>query len=379
MSLRSPKSVSSRCLLSRALEEDMQNDDERELLVEYHNLLKQVGAEQNKLSNSEGKNTANIAKQIDKLDRKLLELENTPVLQNVLKREKEKTRQIESQRAKEWLAEYRRNAAAHYQEVIKKNEEARQEALKKREENHTIESHYRLIDNLLYKEKSLRETVTKDNSKYRQTEMDKLIKTRWILFAMWAIGIVVFTTIIYFMFSCDTILIPLIISTVVISPIVMYLLSSTTEERITAIHSYGKIKEIQTERDIVKMYTELLHNVDIYEFLGIPSDIKFDAHDLPYHDGANADSQRPYGSLTRYIAPSSGTRYHIKQGCSGAHSPIHGYELSLNEYRKAWRYYSPCNVCIGSRDSISVPQWYVYYLKVVKITNHYDIKANYRK
>ena len=246
-------------------------------------------------------------------------------------------------------------------------------------ENVNLQSHYQLIDNALYKEKTLRETTEKDISKYRQDEMDKLHKTRWILLAVWVLGIALFTTIIFFWFSCETILIPLIMSTAVVSPIIMYLIASITEERITAITAHGRDKEIKAEREIVKMYTELLHNVDIYEFLGIPYDIKFDAHDLPYHDGVNPYSQRPYGSLTRYIAPSSGTRYHIKQGCSGAYSPIHGYELSLNEYRKAWRYYSPCNVCIGSRDSIGVPQWYVYYLKVVKITNHYDIKANYRK
>lgn len=235
---------------------------------------------------------------------------------------------------------------------------------------------YSRIDSALQREKELRETTENDITKYRQTEMDKLYKTRWILFAVWIAGIVLLTTIVFFLFSCDTIIIPFIVSTMAISPVIMYFIASVTEDRITSITTYRQNKEIKAEIYIVKMYTDLLHNIDIYAFLGIPLDIKFYKDDLPYRLESDLNSSKPYGSFTRYIAPITGSRYHTTNGCSGAFTPIHVLDLSLNEYRINWRYYTPCLVC-GNRDTIVVPQWYIYYRKVKDITSKYEIKVNY--
>lgn len=397
MSDRDEYDFSNQGLLCNANESSLNSDEEKALLAEYKKITKQIEADQNALSEtrrfmqkdfsysvaespSMRKSLQELANQlamnINQNDRKLRSLESTPTLKSVLEREKLIAFKIEEERGREALAKYREQEAKKQEELLRKYQESRQEATKKRQQ---IESNYQLIDTALTKEKSLREASKKDIAEHREVEMNRLIKMRWILFATWAIVVSLLTTIIYFAFSCDSLLSPVIISTIIVSPIVMYYLSSVTEERVTEIHTYGRMNEIQAERDIVRMYTELLHNVDIYEFLGIPSSIKFDEHDLPYNDGTNHYSQTPFGPLTRYIAPSSGTRYHITRGCSGAYSPIHIYNLALNDFRQSWRQFSPCNVCIGPRDSITVPQWYVYYLKVTKITNQYAIKADYRK
>jgi hypothetical protein len=246
----------------------------------------------------------------------------------------------------------------------------------KRVEATKTESHYELIDNALQSEKELRGNIEKIRRTYRQEETDELNRKRWMLFADWVIGIALLTTAIYFIFSCKTIVIPAIISTIIMSPTIMYFMIITTADHITAIENYQREEELKTERCIVKMYTELLHNIDIYEFLDIPQNIIFNEKGLPCYE-EKQDSSRPYGYLTRYIAPLSGTKYHIKCGCSGAFSAIHGFDLSLNEYHVGWKHYTPCQICIGSKDSIRVPKWYVYYRKVKDIANKYEIKINY--
>lgn len=235
---------------------------------------------------------------------------------------------------------------------------------------------YRRIDNALKKEKELRDKIRSKKLSFNDSEMKKLNKKRLIVVLLWAIAIALLTTILYFVFSCDTIVVPLIISTIIASLIAMYYISSVTEDCITKINKYVHDEEIIAEREIVKMYSELLTNVDIYQFLAIPSDIKFDKDDLPYKNNPIPDLPMPYGDFTRYIAPSSGSRYHRTRGCSGAHTPVHMYSLSLNEYRLSVRYYTPCGIC-GLRDTIVVPEWYVYYRKVRDITKKFGITSIY--
>lgn len=229
---------------------------------------------------------------------------------------------------------------------------------------------YRRIDNALKKEKELRDKIRSKKLSFNDSEMKKLNKKRLIVVLLWAIAIALLTTILYFVFSCDTIVVPLIISTLIFSLIAMYYISSFTEDCITRINKYEHDEEIIAEREIVKMYSELLTNVDIYKFLAIPSEIKFDKDGLPYSNNHIPDSPIAYGTYTRYIAPFSGSRYHVTRGCSGAYTPVHMYNLTLDGYCV----YTPCKVC-GVGDTIVVPEWYVYYRKVRDITKKYGITS----
>lgn len=250
---------------------------------------------------------------------------------------------------------------------------------KEPDKQQTIESHYQQIDEAINKEKTLRETTSADISKHKEQKTRYLNKARTIWIVAWIIAVTILTPLIRYIFSCETWLLPLIDSLIIASPIAIYAICSLTAEITSEIANYGKEKELANERNIVKMYTELLNNVDVYQFLGIPSNIVFDKNDLPNTFETDFTLPRPYGNYTRFVAPHSGSRYHVKRGCSGAYHPVHIYDLSLNEYRFNWRYLSACQVCVGYKDSVEVPKWFIYYRKVREITNEYGIKSNYRK
>ena len=109
MSERCEDSFSNRSLLAKAIESDMQTDEERQLLLEYHSILKAIESDQEKLykisemiRNTPGGKTeldisikknleasaTNIAERINTNDRKLLNLESSTILKYVLDREK---------------------------------------------------------------------------------------------------------------------------------------------------------------------------------------------------------------------------------------------------------------------------------------------------
>ena len=244
------------------------------------------------------------------------------------------------------------------------HQENRQQTMSQLKNNYS--KNYERIDDALQKEKELRDKIRNEKINFRNSEIKKMKNKRRIAVFLWGGAIALLTTIIT----------PLIISTLIVSLITMYYIATITEESITAITKYECDKEKLAEREIVRMYTELLYNVDIYPFLGIPSDIKCDKNGLPYGKESSSNSVKPYGSLTRYITSLSGSRYHRTRGCSGAYTPIHIYPLALNDYYMNWRVYTPCRVC-GIGDTIIVPQWYIYYKKVIDIANKYEIKINY--
>ena len=112
MSYRDPDgySYSSRSLLANALESDMQTDEERELLAEYHSILKAIEEDQARLQEIRGllrKSSVDseldtsinenfgallesVAKRIDINDRKLIKLQATTALKKVIERERRK-------------------------------------------------------------------------------------------------------------------------------------------------------------------------------------------------------------------------------------------------------------------------------------------------
>lgn len=155
MSDRYEDGVSNRSLLARASEEDMQSIAEKELLFEYKKIVKQIDADQEELSKTRylisqiysQENSPNyhikkdlqdsatkIAERINSNDRQLLALQSTPVLQNVLKREKEKAYERERQRGQEALAAYRERANQHQEELMQRYYREREERRRIREQ-----------------------------------------------------------------------------------------------------------------------------------------------------------------------------------------------------------------------------------------------------
>lgn len=148
MSERDYESMSNRSLLANAVISDMQTEDEKLLLEEYHAILKAIEDDQKivqeinyvlrqtyssensdaisqDINNNLRQSTQQIAERIDKNDRQLITLETT-ALKNVLEREKQKAFERERQKGKEALAKYR-------EQELKKQEQLRQQYQQRRE------------------------------------------------------------------------------------------------------------------------------------------------------------------------------------------------------------------------------------------------------
>ncbi len=128
---RDTESVSNRSLLAGALESVVKNDDERSRLTEYKKNIERMDAEQARLSElrtqikefsfSKGKRdmakikalrdeATKTANRIDTYDKRLLRLESTTVLKNILDRERKRAYDKAKARGKEALDEYRAKA-----------------------------------------------------------------------------------------------------------------------------------------------------------------------------------------------------------------------------------------------------------------------------
>lgn len=149
---------SNRTLLANALSSVAQSAEEKQRLNEYKSKIRLIDGEQKKLEEinqqmteimfSKGKRSAEDQKKLDDLktdarltasrintyDRRLLELEAMSSIKNVLKREKDAVRKRERQRARDALAELRKEKNAKLDAVIKQNRETRQKAVDKARE-----------------------------------------------------------------------------------------------------------------------------------------------------------------------------------------------------------------------------------------------------
>ena len=150
MSDRDVDGISNRSLLQRALDSDMQTEDERQLLTEYQCILERAKECETELCNIRQQlrditersqyvsspykilrsSEAEIIKRIDAWDKELLNLEQTDVLKNVIEREKKKAYARAAQEGREALARYREREAEKQKELIKRYHEKRQAALK---------------------------------------------------------------------------------------------------------------------------------------------------------------------------------------------------------------------------------------------------------
>ena len=112
------------------------------------------------------------------------------------------------------------------------------------------------------------------------------------------------------------------------------------------------IKDESQNRKKILLHSLTDNVTDIYSFFGIPSDVYLTDH------LQEKNNIRNYGTLTRYITP-HGKCYH-KKGCSSAFIPVNLYHLIYNR-----SHLSPCQRCCWDENNISLPSWYLYYMKWV--------------
>lgn len=155
MSDRSKDSVSNRSLLAHASVEDMQSSAELESLAEYKRILKQIEADQAKLQETrvflrqihtagnldyitiknELQESANqIVERINVNDRTLVTLEATPILSNILNREKKKAFERLEQRGKEAFAASRERETQKQKELMQRYQNRLEENRRQREQ-----------------------------------------------------------------------------------------------------------------------------------------------------------------------------------------------------------------------------------------------------
>lgn len=156
---RETRGFSSRSLLANASIEDMQDTLEKDMLLKYQDVLQQLqqkmqelqdncellsniyaGNDKYYLSMKQDLQEAMtvIASQRDNLDRQLMELEQSPTLQKVIERERDKAfkrREAEAeQRRNEERERYRERIAETERELKARYQESRQKAMQKRKQ-----------------------------------------------------------------------------------------------------------------------------------------------------------------------------------------------------------------------------------------------------
>lgn len=236
--------------------------------------------------------------------------------------------------------------------------------------------HFNRIDSALKKEKELKDKLSESCANLRLDAESKLTKQKILKTILWVIFTVLLTLFSFWFYNADTILIPLIVSVTIITPLMFMWLSSSVKEIMNTLSYKIVEKEKTTYKQIVSMYSNLLCNINMYEFLSIPEELRFDKDKLPYYvtkskmDNSHLRDSK-YGLFTRYVSNYSGRKYHVKEGCSGAYTPIHSYQIALATY------YAPCQRCIGYKDEIIIPEWYEYYLKIKKISEEYNINVDF--
>ena len=170
-------------------------------------------------------------------------------------------------------------------------------------------------------------------------------------------------------FETDSVGAFVIVSVLVTGAITIYLIFSSYK-RIMGECSRLKVeKEKETAKLISVNYSEVLHNIDVYSFLGIPKTITLDENFLPVD--SEKTSSRPYGTYTRYIAP-TGRCIHTQESCRGG-IPFHVFQVAKSGL-------APCSFCGNSSDQhINCPSWYTYLMKIRKISKDYNIYVSFEK
>ena len=160
-------SMSSRQLLANAFDELAQTPKERELMAQYRNhitkvdevqeRLKKLRGEISRLTNANGdkskiaamnKTAAELADLIDKYDRKLLELEASKPLRDVLARARSAAYQEAKQRSEKTMKEYRQQVSERFDRGV--------EGRRKTEMRHKVQNVVKELNDLLLNESKKR-------------------------------------------------------------------------------------------------------------------------------------------------------------------------------------------------------------------------------
>lgn len=156
---RNPDAWSVRSALANLSAEDLENVFEKDMLLKYQNTLRQynqkvqeiddtcellgnihAGNDNNYRTVKKGleKTISHLASQRDTLDRNLIDLQNDPILKNVIEREKAKAIEIAEQKAEQRREESRAKAKERAEqterELRERYQKSRQEAIQRREE-----------------------------------------------------------------------------------------------------------------------------------------------------------------------------------------------------------------------------------------------------
>lgn len=218
---------------------------------------------------------------------------------------------------------------------------------------------YEKIDNVIQAERDLRNEVSCECSKFRKEKIRKIIISTLILLASWSIAIPLVSVIVYHLFDADSVFMPIIISFVIVSPVILLIMSLVTANHCNKISKFKIDKEKELERKTTAMYANLLCGKEIHDFLDIPQHYDFDKEGLPFVKYLD-------DYFIRYIAPHSGTKYHKEKGCCKATFPVHIYTLSGD--------YSPCSKCNRDEQESASPEWHEYYMKVRRIVEKYGFE-----
>lgn len=142
---------SNRSLLANANADKMQDVAEKQALLEYQNIERQLTQKQIDLHNA----IANFRKkqinnQIEKLYKQLGQLQQNPILARVLKREKELMYKRAEQEGKEALERYRQRAAVQQEALLEQYRQRRKEHIEKRrkeaeKERHKVEDSQKVL------------------------------------------------------------------------------------------------------------------------------------------------------------------------------------------------------------------------------------------
>lgn len=150
---RDPNAWTVRSALSNLSAENMENLSERELLIKYQDTLRQLNQKEKELHDTRElwsnihtdkavkkslqESAARLASQINILDQKLRELQVTPILLNVIKREEakycEELKRTAEQRRAEEIAKAKEIAEQTERELMIRYQKTREEALRRKQ------------------------------------------------------------------------------------------------------------------------------------------------------------------------------------------------------------------------------------------------------
>lgn len=192
---RDTESLSNRSLLANAFEGLAQNDVEKAKMAEYkeniaaineqERILHETNAEIRELSFGTGTRdqarlralrdeAAKAANRIDTYDRKLLRLEASKPLQNVLERAKTKAYKKAKDEGKKALEAYREKAEARQQEISERYRESKKRTAEQRKENEAIRKYRERIKKDV---DELTEWILRPNNKTVTKHVPEILKT----------------------------------------------------------------------------------------------------------------------------------------------------------------------------------------------------------